>query len=58
MDSNASRRFLIKVAKACTIPYPDILGNSQYIVEYNQMSQKIKNIQKMGGTIISVTEIF
>jgi CpcD/allophycocyanin linker domain len=57
MDTNTNKKFIIKVTKGFTGPYRNSLGNLEYIVEYNQMSQKIKNIQKMGGTIISVQEI-
>ncbi|WP_341529181.1 phycobilisome rod-core linker polypeptide [Nostoc sp. UHCC 0302] len=53
--SSTSKRFLIKFAKGCT-GLRSRLGNTEYVVDYNQLSQQMQNIHKLGGKIISITE--
>lgn len=52
---NTGKRFRITVAKASH--GPRVTQSKQtFEVGYNQMSQKIKNIQKTGGKILSIAE--
>jgi len=54
--SNTGKRYRIAVAKAGTTPvYKQ--SNFVYEVAYEQMSQKIQNIHKMGSKIVSITEV-
>ncbi|MGK7872839.1 MAG: phycobilisome rod-core linker polypeptide [Xenococcaceae cyanobacterium] len=55
-SSNTGKRFRIAVSKAGTTPrYKQ--SNFTYEVGYDQMSQKIQNIHKTGGKILSITEV-
>lgn len=54
--SNTGKRFLIKVSKSAVGPRPR-LSNMEYVVDYNRMSEKVQNIHKMGGKIISIAEV-
>ncbi len=54
---NTGKRFLIKVSNLCTGEARSRLGDIEYVVEYSQMSQQIRNIHRTGGKIISITEI-
>jgi CpcD/allophycocyanin linker domain len=54
---NTAKRFLIKVSNLYNAATCSRLGDIEYVVEYSQMSQIIKNIHRTGGKIISITEI-
>ncbi len=54
---NTGKRFSISVTKTNGTQQPGRLGNIKYVVNYNQMSQQVQNIHKMGGKIISITEV-
>lgn len=54
--SNTGKRFRITAIKGNFGPR-QTRGNLTFEVGYDQMSQKIKNIQKTGGKILSITEI-
>ena len=53
---NTSKRFRIVVSKAGATPIYKQSG-CVYEVGYDQMSQKIQNIHKTGGKILSITEV-
>ena len=53
---NTGKRFRISVAKAGSgVNYRR--SNSTYEVGYSQLTQKIQNIHKLGGQIVSITEV-
>lgn len=54
--SNTRKRFRINVAKASFGPRVT-QSNITFEVGYDQMSQKIQNIHKTGGKILSITEV-
>ncbi|NJM69844.1 MAG: photosystem I reaction center subunit XII [Scytonema sp. RU_4_4] len=54
--SNTGKRFRITVSKGSFNPRMS-QGKVTFEVGYNQMSQKIQNIQKTGGKILSITEV-
>lgn len=54
--SNTGKRFRITVAKASFGPRVT-QSNVTFEVGYDQMSQKIQNIHKTGGKILSITEV-
>ncbi len=54
--SSRAKRFRIKVKKGGSTPLYKC-SNVTYEISYQQMSQKIQNIHKMGGTIVSITEV-
>ncbi|MBW4630747.1 MAG: phycobilisome rod-core linker polypeptide [Iphinoe sp. HA4291-MV1] len=54
--SNTGKRFRITAAKASFNPRVK-QGNVTFEVGYDQMSQKIQNIHKTGGKILSITEV-
>ncbi|MDJ0728176.1 MAG: phycobilisome rod-core linker polypeptide [Prochloraceae cyanobacterium] len=54
--SNRSKRFRITVRKGSSTPLYK-RSNMTYEVNYQQMTQKIQSIQRMGGTIVSITEV-
>ena len=54
--SNTGKRFQIAVAKAGVGPTVK-RSNATYEVGYDQLSQKIQTIHKMGGKILSITEV-
>ncbi|AFZ34540.1 chorismate synthase [Stanieria cyanosphaera PCC 7437] len=53
---NTNKRFRIKATKA-SIGSLNRVSNMTYDVGYQQLNQKIKNIQRIGGKILSITEI-
>ncbi len=54
--SNTGKRFRISVSKAGSgVNYRR--SNSTYEVGYSQLTQKIQNIHKLGGKIVSITEV-
>ncbi|MBP5972391.1 phycobilisome rod-core linker polypeptide [Brasilonema sp. CT11] len=55
--SNTGKRFRITVASGSSNPPRISMGKVTFEVGYNQMSQKIQNIQKTGGKILSITEV-
>lgn len=54
--SNTDKRFRIAVSRASYGPRVTQSATT-FEVGYNQLSQKIKNIQKTGGKILSITEV-
>lgn len=54
--SAAGKRFRITITKASFGPRVS-RSNATFDVGYDQLSQKIQNIQKTGGKIVSITEI-
>jgi phycoerythrin-associated linker protein len=52
--SNTGKRFRIVVSKSSSLQKQ---GTTTLEVGYNQLSQNIKNIQRMGGKILSMTEV-
>jgi hypothetical protein len=54
--TTTNKRFLIKAIKGATNARTR-LGNTQYVVNYNQLSQQVQNIHKTGGKIISISEV-
>jgi len=54
--TTTSKRFLIKVIKGASSPRTR-LSNIRYVVDYNQLSQQLQNIQRTGGKIVSITEV-
>lgn len=54
--TNTAKKFEINVTKSGVNPMVK-QGKMTYIVGYEQLSQKIKNIQKTGGKIISISEV-
>ncbi|MBO3458035.1 phycobilisome rod-core linker polypeptide [Aetokthonos hydrillicola Thurmond2011] len=55
-SSPTTKRFRIAVSKGGFTPITR-RSNTTYTVGYAQLSQKIQNIQKMGGKILSITEL-
>jgi phycoerythrin-associated linker protein len=53
---NTSKRFRIAVNKA-KFGARVTQSNATFEVSYSQLSQRIQNIQKTGGKILSITEI-
>ncbi len=53
---NTSKRFSIKASQAVAGP-KNHMSNKEYIVDFNRMSQQVQNIHKMGGKIMSITEV-
>lgn len=53
---NTTKRFSIKASQTVAGPKNHIT-NKEYIVDYNRMSQQIQTIHKMGGKIMSITEV-
>lgn len=51
-----NKRFRIKTTKSSTASQGRF-GNQAYEVSYDQLNAKIKNIHRMGGKILSITEI-
>jgi len=51
-----NKRFRIAVSKAGVTPIAR-LSNTTYEVAYAQLSKQIQNIQKTGGSILSITEV-
>ena len=54
---NTGKRFCIKASINTAAARLDRVGSNEYVVDYNQLSQKVKGIMKSGGKIVSVTEI-
>ncbi|MCC5615279.1 phycobilisome rod-core linker polypeptide [Nostoc sp. CHAB 5836] len=54
--SSTNKRFLIKVVKGVA-NVRSRLGNLEYLVNYNQLSEQVQNIHRMGGKITSITEV-
>ncbi len=54
--ANTSKRFRIAISKA-KFGARVTQSNATFEVDYSQLSQKIKNIQKTGGKILSITEV-
>jgi len=54
-SSTTAKRFRITAAKSGGAKVR--VSNISYEVSYAQMSKQIKNIQKMGGQILSITEV-
>jgi phycoerythrin-associated linker protein len=54
--SNTGKRFRIAVSKASYGPRVT-QSTTTFEVGYNQLSQKIQNVQKSGGKILSITEV-
>lgn len=55
-SSPTDKRFRIAVAKGGFTPISK-RSNTTYTVGYSQLSQKIQSIQKIGGKILSITEL-
>lgn len=53
---STNKRFRIVVSKNKIGPRTQ-MSNMEYIVNYNQLSQKVQSIHKTGGKIVSITEI-
>ena len=53
---STNKRFRIAVSKAGVTPIAR-LSSTTYEVAYAQLSKKIQNIQKKGGSILSITEV-
>ncbi|MEM9539650.1 MAG: phycobilisome rod-core linker polypeptide [Cyanobacteria bacterium P01_E01_bin.42] len=53
---NPNKRFRIKVSKGGTTPVMK-RSNATYEVNYDQLSQRIQSIHKMGGKILAITEV-
>ena len=53
--NNRAKRFRIVARKGGVTPVMR-RSNISYTVDYAQLTQKIQSIQKMGGTIVSITE--
>lgn len=54
--SNNDKQFKISVTKSGTTPVFK-QSNITYTVSYSQLSQRIQNIQKTGGKILSIVEV-
>ncbi|MDY7015293.1 MAG: phycobilisome linker polypeptide [Cyanobacteriota bacterium] len=54
--SNTGKRFRVVASKSSFGPRTN-RGTIAFQVEYDRLSQKIQNIHKTGGKILSVTEI-
>lgn len=54
---NTGKRFRIVAATSSSAARLNRVSNTEYVVDYSQMSQKVKGIMKSGGKIVSVTEI-
>ncbi len=54
--SNRAKRFRIAVTKGISTPLAR-RSNITYEVNYQQMTQKIQSIQRLGGKIVSITEV-
>ena len=54
--ANTSKRFRISIAKAGATPVYR-LSSTSVEVSYEQLSKRIQNIHKMGGKILSITEV-
>jgi hypothetical protein len=54
-SSTTAKRFRITARKSGGAKVR--VSNISYEVSYAQMSKQIKNIQKMGGKILSITEV-
>lgn len=54
--SNTGKRFRIAVTKSNSGPRVT-MSQASFEVDYSQLSQKIKNIQKTGGKILSISEV-
>lgn len=55
--SNTGKRFRISISKASYGGPRVTQSNATFEVRYNQLSQKIQNIHKTGGKILSITEV-
>ncbi len=54
--SSTNKRFRITAATSTATAALSHLSKQEYVVSYNQMSQRIQSILKTGGKILSVTE--
>ena len=54
--SNTTKRFSIKVNQISAGPRNHIT-KKEYIVDYSRMSQQVQTIHKMGGKIMSISEV-
>jgi phycoerythrin-associated linker protein len=54
--ANTGKRFRIKVSKGGVTPVMK-QSNVTYEVGYAQLTKRIQTIQKMGGTILKITEV-
>ena len=54
--SSTSKRFRITASTSTTTAALGRVSKQEYVVSYNQMSQRIQTILKTGGKILSVTE--
>ncbi len=54
--ANTSKKFCIVVSKSGKTPV-NKLSNASYVVSYSSLSKNIQNIQKKGGTIVSISEV-
>jgi phycoerythrin-associated linker protein len=54
--ANTGKRFRIAVTKSNSGPRVT-MSKATFDVDYSQLSQKIKNIQKTGGKILSISEV-
>ena len=54
---NTGKRFRIVASTNTSAARLNRVSNTEYVVDFNQMSQKVKGIMKSGGKIVSVTEI-
>lgn len=53
---NTTKRFRIQATKGGATPVMK-RSNTSYVVGYSQLSHKVQSIQKLGGKILSITEI-
>ncbi len=54
--SSTNKRFRIKVSTSTAAAALGRVSQQEYVVSYSQMSQRLQNILKTGGKILSVTE--
>ena len=54
---NTGKRFRIVASTNTSAARLSRVSSTEYVVDYSQMSEKVKGIMKSGGKIVSVTEI-
>ena len=55
--NNQGKRFLIKFSTSQALARLNKYSSQECVVNYSQMSQKVQNIHKGGGRILSITEL-
>ncbi|MBC6420029.1 MAG: phycobilisome rod-core linker polypeptide, partial [Prochloron sp. SP5CPC1] len=54
---NTNKRYRIAVSTSAAPATLNKYSNLEYVVNYSQLNQQVRNIHKTGGKIVSITEI-